>query len=116
MTQTIDPIKLKAAAEYLEWVLEQYPESEDVQALLHGLLPLIEDAKAGRIMSPIRRLDIPGAYNFGNGIYTNYKNPNVEDAYVAFSREARGGLSDQEKLLLSEMQESREAMRNGGES
>ena len=32
MTQTIDPIKLKAAAEHLEWVLKQYPYSGDVQA------------------------------------------------------------------------------------
>lgn len=107
MTQSIDPAQLKAAAEHLEWVLRQYPQSEDVQALLHGLLPLIEDAKAGRIMSPIRRLDIPSAYSFGNRVYTDYKKPNVEDAYVAFSREARGGLSEHEKLLLIDMQERR---------
>ena len=41
MTQIIDPIKLKAAAEHLEWVLQQYPDSEDVQSLLQALQPLM---------------------------------------------------------------------------
>jgi hypothetical protein len=26
MTQAIDPIKVKAAAEHLEWILNQYPD------------------------------------------------------------------------------------------
>lgn len=63
MTQAIDPIKLKAAAEHLEWVLRQYPDSEDVQSLLRSLTPLIEDAKAGRVLEPLDGIKIPGAWN-----------------------------------------------------
>lgn len=92
MTQTIDPIKLKAAAEHLEWVLRQYPQSEDVQALLHGLLPLIEDAKAEKINEPVER--IPFGHNYADGIYIPYKNPSVGSAYADFATEMQGGLSD----------------------
>ena len=37
MTQTIEPVKLKVAAEHLEWVLKQYPDSEDVQRQAESL-------------------------------------------------------------------------------
>jgi hypothetical protein len=99
MTQAIDPAKLKTAAEHLEWVLRQYPDNEDVQSLLHSLTPLIEAAKAGRVLTPIDRMDIPGAWNFGDGRYIPYDKPNVDSAYVAFSTEMRGGLSEDEKEI-----------------
>lgn len=67
MTQAIDPVKLKAAAEHPEWVLKQYPNSEDVQSLLCTLTPLIEDAKAGWVLVPVNGADLPGAWNFGDG-------------------------------------------------
>lgn len=92
MTQTIDPIKLKAAAEHLEWVLRQYPKNEHIQALLEGLLPLIEEAKAQRISESLDR--IPFAYNFADGAYVPYKNPNVGDAYADFATQMAGGVSD----------------------
>ncbi|RMH88989.1 hypothetical protein EBB59_10980 [Lysobacter pythonis] len=79
MTQTIAHIKLKAAAEHLEWVLKQYPNNEDVRALPHGLPPLIEDAKAGSVKEPIKQP--PFEPRFSNGNYRNHKNPNIEDAY-----------------------------------
>src|SRR3546814_3929079 len=91
MTQAIDPIKLKAAAEHLEWVLKQYPDSEDVQGLLHALLPMLEEAKAMMVKEPVERRSIPGGYNFGEGLYAPYGDPNVEEAYVGFSTEMRGG-------------------------
>lgn len=109
MTRTIDPTKLKAAAEHLEWVLQQYPDSEDVQGLLQALQPLISAAKSGEVSSPLDRQDVPGTYNFADGLYTPYKDPNVEDAYVAFSIELRGGLTEQEKRLherIEKMQRS----------
>lgn len=31
MAQAIDPIRLKSAAEHLEWVLKQHPDAENVQ-------------------------------------------------------------------------------------
>lgn len=92
MTKTIDPIKLKAAAEHLEWVLRQYPGDEHVQALLEGLLPLIEEAKAQRISESLDT--IPFAYNFADGTYVPYKNPSVGDAYAAFATQMAGGVSD----------------------
>jgi hypothetical protein len=96
MTQTINPEKLKAAPEHLEWALRQYPNESTVQALLHSLLPLIENAKAGRVLEPVDRGDILSGYSFGDGVYRPYTDPNVEDAYVAFRIEMRGGLTDKE--------------------
>lgn len=101
MTQQIDPAKLRASAEHLEWVLNQYPDSADVQALLRALRPLIEDAKAGRISEPLDRDDVPCGYNFADGRYMPYKQPNVDEAYVSFGTELRGGLSEQERRIIA---------------
>ena len=99
MTRRIDPVRLKVAAERLERVLKQYPDSDDVLGLLHALEPLITAAKAMDLSSPMERADIPGTYNFADGVYRSYHEPGVEKAFVAFSIELRGGLTDQEKLL-----------------
>lgn len=77
MSQAIDPLRLKAAAEHLEWVLHQYPDSEEVQGLLRALTPLIEDAKAGRIEAPIDSGKVAGAYQNADGVYTQYRDPSV---------------------------------------
>jgi hypothetical protein len=98
MPQTIDPIKLKAAAEHLEWVCQQYPYNDDVQGLYQGLLPMIEDAKSERVLVPVE--DIPFGYFYGDGKYRDYQNPDVEGAYVEFSNEMRGGLSEQAKANI----------------
>ncbi|WP_426700050.1 hypothetical protein ACPPVV_11640 [Rhodanobacter sp. Col0626] len=104
MTQTIDPIKLKAAAEHLDWVLRKYPDSEEVQDLLHSLSPLIDDAKAARVLEPVEMDDVPGAYNFGDGVYMPYTSPSVDDAYTKFRIEMRGGLTEQEKRIIARME------------
>ncbi|MCP1376343.1 hypothetical protein [Dyella lutea] len=109
MTQTIDPAKLKEAAEHLEWVLKQYPDSEDVQSLLRALKPLLDEAKAGRVLQPVDRRDIPGAYNFADGRYVDFTDPDVDDAYVGFSIEMRGGLTEQEKRINARMDAMRKA-------
>ena len=111
MTQIIDPVKLKAAAENLEWVLKQYPESDDVQGLLQSLEPLIEAAKAGRLLLPISRRDVPGAYNFGDGLYIPYKTPNVDEAYTNFRTELRGGLTEQDKQDIARLEEIRRGVK-----
>ncbi len=108
MTQSIDPIKLKAAAEHLEWVLKQYPESEDVQSLLRALTPLIEDARAGRVWEPVER--IPGEYNHADGRYIPHKDPDVGDAYAAFAIEMEGGLTEEDQQRLARMDAMRKAM------
>ncbi len=112
MTQTIDQAKLKVAAEHLEWVLQQYPDEPTVRDMLEGLSPLIEDAKAGRVLEPVDW--IPFGYNFGDGVYAPYKDPNVEDAYVAFATEMEGGLTDQDKRRLARMDQMRKAALEGG--
>lgn len=93
MTQTIDPIKLKAAAEHLEWVLEQYPDEPVVHGLLESLSPLIEDAKAALIKAPIYSGGVPGAYGNADGVYVPFKDPSVGDAYAKFKVELGGGLT-----------------------
>lgn len=108
MTQTIDPVKLKAAAEHLEWVLQQYPDEPIVRGLLESLSPLIEDAKAGRVRAPLDGMRVPGAYNHGDGRYVPYKNPDVGGAYAAFVTEMEGGLTETGKELRAHI----EAMRN----
>ena len=94
MTQAIDPVKLKAAAEHLEWALKQYPNSEDVQSLLRSLTHLTEVAKAGRVLAPTDRMDIPGAWNFSDGRYIPYQSPSVDSAYSDFVTEMRGGWTE----------------------
>lgn len=110
MTQTIDPEKLKAAAEHLEWVLSQYPDEPVVQELAAALAPLLESAKRGRIVSPIDRHDVPGGYAFGDGQYRDFRTPNLEDAYVQFRIELRGGLTESDKARLAKIA----ALRRGG--
>jgi hypothetical protein len=101
VNQTIDVLELQAAAEHLEWVLRQYPDSEDVQSLLNGLLPLIEDAKAGRVSAPVE--SIPFAYSFADGSYISYREPDVESAYYEFAAQMRGGRSEQEKNIMAQI-------------
>ena len=108
MPQPVDPIKLKASAEHLEWVLNQYPESDDVQALYRALLPLIEKAKAGDVVEPAE--SIPGGYNFADGRYLQYQEPSVDAAYASFSVEMRGGLTEQDKRRIARMDAMRKAM------
>lgn len=103
MTQQIDPAKLRASAEHLERVLNQYPDSEDVQSLLRALRPLLDDAKAGRISQPIDSVGVPGAYNFGDGLYVPYRDPDLGHAYSRFITELQGGLTEQERRVLSKI-------------
>jgi hypothetical protein len=110
MIQSIDPVKLKASAENLEWVLKQYPDSEDVQSLLRSLTPLIEDAKAGRVSEPVDGTKIPGSWNFGDGRYIPYKNPSIGGAYADFVIEMEGGLTEQDKRRLARMDAMRQTM------
>lgn len=113
MNQTIDPVKLKAAAEHLEWVLKQYPDNDDVQSLLHALTPLIEDAKAERISTPMDGMDVPGAFHHGEGAYIPYKHPDVGDAYARFVVELEGGLTQSDKQRLARIENMLKAAREG---
>ncbi|AND67706.1 hypothetical protein ATSB10_02520 [Dyella thiooxydans] len=116
MAQTIDPIRLKSAAEHLEWALKQYPDSADVQSLLRALTPLLDDAKAGRVLEPVDRWDIPGTYNFADGRYIDFSDPSVDGAFVRFSIEMRGGLTEQEKRIHARMDAMRAMANENGKS
>lgn len=110
MNPCIDPAKLKDAAEHLEWVLKQYPDSEDVQGLLHSLAPLIESAKAGGVEEPVDSMQIPGAWNFSDGRYIPYDNPSVDEAYSNFITEMDGGLTEEDRQRIARLDAMRKAM------
>lgn len=110
MAKTIDSKKLKDAAERLEWVLHQYPDSDEVARLLTSLSALIEDAKAGRVLVPINGSDVPGAYDFTDGRFIPYREPNVDNAYSDFVDEIEGGLSEEDKERIARMDAMRQAM------
>lgn len=118
MTQHIDPVKLKAAAEHLEWVLRQYPDESSVQALLQELQPLIEDAKAGRVSSPIaNRNDIPSRWAVSaEGLYRAYVDPDIEGAYVAFAIEMEGGLTEDGKEINAILENIKRKIASEGKS
>jgi hypothetical protein len=116
MSHAIDSVKLKTAAEHLEWVLHQYPDNDDVQGLYRALRPLIEDAKAERIFEPVGRMDIPGAYNNADGRYVPYKHPDVGDAYANFVIEMAGGLTEQDKQRIARIEAIRKAVQEGSKS
>lgn len=113
MPRTIDPVKLKAVAEQLEWVLRQYPDSVDVQALSHSLGPLIDAAKAGLITEPIDSGRVPGTYNNAEGVYIPFAGPSVEDAYGDFKDELGGGSTEQDRKRYAEMEAFRQSLLAG---
>lgn len=114
MAKLIDSIKLKESAQHLESVLMQYPDSDDVMALLRALRPLLELAKDGRISTPIESSrQIPGAYQLSDGAYVPYSNPSVGNAYAAFVVEMKGGLSKEEQELRTRIGELRKSQGNG---
>jgi hypothetical protein len=116
MTQIINAVKLKAAAEHLEWVLNQYPNEPAVYNMLIGLLPLIEDAKAGKILVPVTdEQNIPFRWAVSaEGLYRDYKDPNIERAYVTFAIEMEGGLTEADKHRLARIEEIQKSVRTGG--
>lgn len=94
---------------------QQYPGVERVQALLKGLRPLIDDAKAGKVLVPIPdRFNLPFRWAVSSeGLYRDFVDPDVEGAYVDFGVELEGGLSEQEKRILADMQVQRETILTG---
>lgn len=113
MTQSIDQVRLRAAAEHLEWTLCQHPTANHAQSLLASLRPLIDAAKAAQLSGPMDPHDVPGAYNFGDGLYLDLREPNVPNAYAAFTTELAGGLSDREKQIMERMRAARAAEPGG---
>ncbi|MBT9550141.1 MAG: hypothetical protein IV088_04770 [Hydrogenophaga sp.] len=118
MTQKIDPIKLKATAEHLEWVCQQYPNEERVQGLLESMRSLIDAAKTGKVAQPFadeHRFPAQWAV-FSEGLYRDYRDPNVEGAYGDFTDELRGGLTEQDLRIHADMEAQRAAILKGTQS
>lgn len=109
MTQSINAEKLKAAAEHLEWVLNQYSESEDARKLLDAMSALINEAKAGTIVLPTER--IPCSHLIAEGIYREFDNPSIESAYYSFSTEMRGGQTKREIERQARMEAAWQAIK-----
>lgn len=107
MTQSINQVRLRAAAEHLEWVLGHYADHAQAQGLRDALAALIDDAKAGRIREPLSLRHIPGGWHLAEGTFRDLRDPSVEQAYGELSTELQGGWSDQEKRLLDRMARSR---------
>lgn len=84
MTQSIDQVRLRAAAEHLEQVLEYYAEYPEVRGLCESLASLIAAAKAGRILAPLDLRDIPGGWHLAEGTFRDLRDPNLERAYGNF--------------------------------
>jgi hypothetical protein len=118
MTQQIDPVKLKAAAEHLEWVCQQYPDNEDVQGLYHGLLPMIDDAKTGRVVEPVENFTPYRWAVLADCQYDEYANPSVWNAYAGFAKEMEGGLTEQDKRIIAKAEARRKQKADimGGQS
>ena len=91
MSRAIDQMKLKAAAEHLEWVLAQYPDSDAIRSLSDMLGPMIDDARSGRVREPIAWRTLPGRRAFAEGVYRAFADPDVEAACARFSIEMTGG-------------------------
>lgn len=106
MTQSIDQVRLRAAAEHLEQVLEYYAEYPEVRGLCESLASLIAAAKAGRILAPLDLRDIPGGWHLAEGTFRDLRDPNLERAYGDFATELQGGWSDREKAILEGMARS----------
>ena len=118
MTQKIDPARLKAAAEHLEWVCQQYPDEERVQSLLQDLRPMIEDAKAGRVLEPMTDwYGIPYRWAMsGERHFDAYREPNVESAYGEFADEMAGGLTEDDREINAILENIRRNTGAGGQS
>jgi hypothetical protein len=73
---------------------------------------MIEDAKAGKFLQPVNdRQDTPFRWAVSTqGLYRDYREPNIEGAYVDFATEMEGGLSEDDIQMLADMEIHRQAI------
>ena len=86
----MDTQDIKVKAERLQSLLVQYSrQNETAKALLNVLTPLLQDAVAGRIQTPVEWNSIPGGRTFDE---TDARTlPGLEDAYAKFKFAITGG-------------------------
>lgn len=88
----MDQVLLVKSAEKLEKTLLQYSSVDaEVSDLFDALSGLINDARTGKILTPIEWRDVPGTYHFTEGGLRKYDT--LETAYAEFKIEITGGES-----------------------
>jgi hypothetical protein len=88
----MDQALLVAAAEKLENLMLRYSAADARVRHLHGVLSeVIDDARNGRILTPLEWGDVPGSYGFTEGQLRQYRD--LEAAYARFRVEITGGES-----------------------
>ncbi|MDR6991651.1 hypothetical protein [Luteimonas sp. 3794] len=105
MTKAIDTIKLSAAAEHLERALHLHENDPAARALLVELDDVLLAAEAGQISKPLD--GVPCERAFAEGVFTHLTNPSIDEAYVAFAIELKGGLSEEDRRDLEKLEQMR---------
>lgn len=94
--------RLKELAIALEYQLSAHSTIDAEAAALHAdLKPLLIQAKAGTLTTPIEVRDVPGRYRFTERNLQQYRD--LENAFADFSIEATGGETPALKWLQEQM-------------
>ncbi len=102
MVSVMNRIELRKAAENLEDILkneETIPPS--LKRLVDALRPIINRAKSMEISAPIDENEIPGFYQYNEGMMRDFRK--FEHAYAEFRIQLSGGLSSNVKNLINSM-------------
>lgn len=90
MVKMMDQIALKKAAENLEYKLRDNDlVTVQLKFLYDSLKPLLNSAKNMKIVHPIDESNIPGSYQYNEGVMRDL--PDVEEAYAEFRIQLSGG-------------------------
>lgn len=95
--------ELLDACTLLEEVCKKHAEDEEVKDFFNCISPIIEDARAGRIIPPIEWSEIPCFLYFTEGTLQRF--PDVENAFATFRIALTGGIPDSIREFLEEKSE-----------
>lgn len=88
----MDQVLLASSAEKLETLLLQYSSVDsEVSGLFDALSGLINEARTGKIVTPMEWREVSGTYNFTEGGLSKYGA--LETAFAEFRIEITGGES-----------------------
>jgi hypothetical protein len=94
--------RFKELAIALEYQLLIHSKIDPEAAALHAdLTPLLMQAKAGTLTSPLEVRDVPGRYRFTERNLQQYRD--LENAFATFAIEATGGETPALKWLREQM-------------
>jgi hypothetical protein len=102
---------LMNSANELDKLLRQYAEFDDeAKTMLRVLTPLIQDARSGKIITPVESRNIPGTRNYLEGNLQQYRD--FDDAYGRFILEVTGGETPARREIREKFEERRKAREN----